>query len=379
MNITLVISSLRGGGAERVMSVMANYWVTRGKNVTLITLDSKLSDAYRIDPRVRRIGLDLVKKSKTPLVALKNNIVRIIKLRKAIQEYKGEVVISFIDHMSITTLLAVLGTHIKVIISERNDPRQYTIGPVWEKLRRWSYPRADALVVQTIAVSNWARGLVSGSIVRVIPNPVPLIETNIGIDSPLKDRSPFIVSMGRLVHQKGFDQLLEAFSICRNWHKNWSLIIMGEGPKRDELEKLANRLGIKESVIFMGWTKDPYTVLQQAEFYVLSSRYEGFPNALLEAMSCGLPVISYDCPSGPSDIINHGENGLLLPQGDLEAMVASIKRLMENKKERQRMGSCAREVVKKYSVEKVMMQWDRLLVDVMDKGNTKELNQQELM
>ena len=368
MNITLIISSLSCGGAERVMSIMANYWADRGNNITLITLSSNENDFYTLDSRIKRIGLDLMHNSTTRWEAIKNNYARLKRLRKAIRQSRANVVISFIDNINVMTLLAVTCMRMNVVISERIDPRQHYIGSLWNGLRRWLYPRTDSIVVQTTEVKdNWAAGIVSEEKIHVIPNPVESISETSVSDVSLIFKSPFIVAMGRLVPQKGFDILLKAFAQCSEQHEDWSLVILGEGPERKYLETCAQQLCIESRVHLPGRVQGPHIILEQAEIFVLSSRYEGFPNALLEAMSCGLPVISFDCPSGPGDIINQGDNGVLVPEEDVNSLADAMKRLMTDKAERQKLGKQAHTISKRFSVENVMGQWDALLKIATDR------------
>lgn len=365
MRLALVLPSMSCGGAQRVMSIMSNYWVKGGNDIMLITIDSEENDFYSLDHRVRRVGFDLLRGSTSLWAAIKNNIIRIACLRKTIKMYKPDAVISFIDHTNVMTILAAFGLHVAVVVSERNDPRQYSIGIIKDFLRRWIYPRADALVVQTTELSKWAEKIVHYERVHVIPNPLLLLpETDISSEY-LKIESPFIVAMGRLVTQKGFDMLLEAFAQCSNDHKEWSLVILGEGPQRNDLKDLSRKLGIESHVYFPGRIHSPHTVLQQAEIFVLSSRYEGFPNALLEAMSCGLPVVSFNCPTGPGDIISDGQNGLLIPTGNVMALAEAMNDLINDDIKRKRIGDGASLVAERFSVDKVMRVWDDMLSKVM--------------
>ncbi len=359
MNITLVISSLSSGGAERVISIMANYWVGVDNSITLITIDSKENDFYVLDARISRIGLDLMRNSSSHWDAIKNNYTRLKRLRKAIKQSRANVVISFIDNMNIMTLLAVMGMRINVVISERNDPRQYSIGYVWDRLRLWIYPKADAIVVQTIQVKNWAEEKALNNRIEIVPNPVLPVAVEKDAKNPYRLNRPFVVSMGRLVPQKGFDQLIEAFA--RIHDDRWSLVIIGEGPERKNLEFLIKQLNLENRIYLTGRISEPNSILKQAELFVLSSKYEGFPNALLESMSCGLAVISFDCPSGPGEIIKHRENGMLVPPMDFEGLSVAMNELICDKSLRKKLGIRARDVTEEYSVKKVMGLWDRLL------------------
>jgi glycosyltransferase involved in cell wall biosynthesis len=167
--------------------------------------------------------------------------------------------------------------------------------------------------------------------------------------------------MGRLNPQKGFDLLLQAFARCAEKHADWSLMILGEGDERPRLEAMASDLGIKDRVTMPGLVKDPLRILRGTDLFVLSSRYEGFPMALVEAMACKLPVISTDCPSGPRDIVRDGVNAILVPPNDVNALAGAMDRLMANQAERQRLGANAVQVIERFSVEKVMNIWDNLL------------------
>jgi glycosyltransferase involved in cell wall biosynthesis len=168
-----------------------------------------------------------------------------------------------------------------------------------------------------------------------------------------------IVAMGRMRHQKGFDLLLKAFASCSN--PEWRLVIFGEGQERKGFELLIRELGLEGKVFMPGVVKDSMSLLKQADLFVMSSRFEGFPNALLEAMACGLPVISFDCPSGPGEIIRNGVDGLLVAPEDVNAMADAMKRLMADGEERKRLGTRAIEVLDRFGIEKVMKKWEELL------------------
>lgn len=363
MKIALVNSSLDCGGAQRVMAIMANYWASRGEDVTLITLDRTDRDFYPLDRRIRRIGLGLIAPSPNMYVAFKSNIRQIRRLRAAMRECEPNAVISFLDKMNVVTLIATLGLRVPVVISERVDPRVHTIEPIWSKLRCWLYPRAHALVVQTTTVSDWALRFLPDSQVHVIPNPVEIKTGNAAAATvDINIRPPLVIAVGRLQAQKGFDLLVQATAQCEQ--RNWSLLILGEGPDRERLESMVKQYGLETRVHMPGNVSSVVSALRQACMFVLSSRYEGFPNALLEAMSCGLPVISFDCPSGPGDIIEDGVNGVLVPAEDVQGLACAIDRLMTDRNERQRLGDEARNVITMFSIEKIMDSWQQLLVEM---------------
>ncbi len=172
MRITFVIASLSSGGAERVVSLMANYWVNTNKSVTIITLADKNDDFYFIDERVKRVSIGLAHESNNLFLKIFNNILRIVKLRKEITINKPDVVISFIDTMNVLTLISLLGTNIPVIVSERTDPMMHSIGRIWSLLRKLSYRKAKAIVVQTTKINSWINNNLKLKNSYIIPNPI---------------------------------------------------------------------------------------------------------------------------------------------------------------------------------------------------------------
>ena len=366
MRITLIISTLGAGGAERTMSLMANYWVQHGRNVTLVTLASTEADFYALDSRVQRVGLGLMGNSLNFIVAVWNNVLRVWRLRQKIKDSQPDVIISFVDKTNVLALASSLGLRRPVITSEQIDPRQYEIGFIWERMRRLMYPKAAAVVMQTHDVRPWAERMVERERVYVIPSPVHVPTKDIESSDPHGPRGSerLVAAMGRLKRQKGFDLLLQAFAQCSSKHANWSLLILGEGEERACLEALVRELGIKDRVAMPGCVQDPSRILRRADLFVLSSRYEGFPNALLEAMACNLPVISTDCPSGPRDIVRNGVNAVLIPANDVNALARSMDCLMGDETERQRLGANAGEVTERFSLEKIMNMWDKVLTRI---------------
>jgi len=343
------------------MSRMADYWAASGWDVTLVTLDSADSDFYPLDRRVRRVALGLAAYSATAVAAVVNNLARVRRLRAEILNHDPDVVISFVDCMNVLTLMATWRLSVAVIVSERNDPRHHAIGPVWHRLRSRLYRRAKALVVQSVAVRQWAEEIAPPSRVYVIPNPVSAVPPGENEHDGIAVTKPFVVAMARLVPQKGIDLLIEAFARCAQTRAQWSLVILGEGAEREALTEQVARLGVAQRVHLPGRLKTPAGVLRKAELFVLSSRHEGFPNALLEAMCLGLPAISFDCPSGPDEIIRHGVDGVLVPPEDVAALADAMGRLMDDEHERRRLGERATQVAERFSMAKVMLQWEQVI------------------
>ena len=199
---------------------------------------------------------------------------------------------------------------------------------------------------------------------RVIPNPVgrPACE-NRGVDIEASAEDRTLVAAGRLVPQKGFDLLIRAFAAIAREQSDWTLVIWGEGPMREDLETLRDQFGLIGRVRLPGITRSLASEFSAADLFVLSSRYEGFPNVLCEAMALGLPTVSFDCPSGPGDILRDGVDGVLVPPEDVSALAKALGRLMGDATERRRLGSRASEIAERFSLEKVMSLWEEAIHD----------------
>ncbi len=370
LRLALVISSLAPGGAERVMSLIASYWAESGHEITLITLDSAASDFYDVHPGVRRVALDLLTRRGKDGWA-RTNRRRIAALRRELRRTQFDVVISFMEAVNLLTLIAAIGSKTPVIVSERTDPGQFRIPHVQHRLRPILYRRAHGLVVQTEGVRRWADRIVDPSIVRVIPNPVRRPQSGSERTPPQLPEGPFVLGVGRLTVEKGFDLLVEAFARCVAHQPEWSLVIVGEGDEQNRLEQLAMRLGVSEQVRLVGRVRHPASVFEAASLFVLPSRFEGFPNALLEAMACGLTVISADCDSGPREIVRDGVDGVLVRSGEVDALVDAMERLMSTPALRARLASRATEVLERFSLERVMREWESLVWNVSTHGKKR--------
>lgn len=337
---------------------MANRWVTLGDEVSLITY-LKEEDFFPLDERVVRIRLTTGQTRSTAPQRIVSNLARLLRLRWAIRSQRPDVVLSFIDRTNVTTLLAVRGLGIPVVVSERVDPSQETLPPIWSRLRSRTYPRADAVVTQTHAAARWVQEACPGASMVVVPNPVPVVA---GSQMWTADRAgPIVLGIGRLHPQKGFDVLIRAFSLCRSEHPEWRVEILGEGESRQELEALISELGLADTVSMPGSVTDVLGRLQRAGIFVLSSQFEGFPNALLEAMAVGVPTISTSCRSGPTDIVEHMRNGLLVPVADVRVMSAALHKLMGDPALRAQLASNTSEVAHRLGEESVFQQWDELV------------------
>lgn len=371
IKVLLVIYSLPSGGAERVMSVMANYWTERNWDVTLLTIENKAGDFYELNPAIQRINLDLGEDAHSFLDGLKNNYHHIKAIRKVYKQQQPECIISFMDTTNILAILAATGINIPVIVSERINPNSISNGAVWDKLRSWAYPHTSSLVVQTEDIADWGRAFVNQKKIDIIPNPVWINDHDLESDEADKnvldvptsigDDTFLIFAMGRLDHQKGFDTLIKAFKGSNLAEQNAHLIILGEGELRPELEQLVLKQELNQNVHLPGRVAKPHPIIKNADIFVLSSRYEGFPNVLVEAMAIGCAVISTDCPSGPSVIIEDNVNGLLVPVDDVDRLADKMKDLFEDPAKRELLSQNAIKVRETYSIESVMGQWESVI------------------
>lgn len=359
MRIAFLIHELGPGGAERVMVHLANGLVDRGHEVTIHTLSTKSEDSfYRLDSRVKhhRLGFNVLPAREGLFWTLEHVIRLVLNLRSHLQTEGPEVLVAFIDVTNVFALLASIGLRLPVIVSERSDPRSAPLRRVWKIARQLSYPLAAALVVQSAEVRNWFPPWIRRK-TFVISNPVPPPPTRI-TQHVVEGNSGRVIAVGRLGPEKGFDLLLETFARLAPSFPNWELEIWGEGPDRTSLEALRDCLGLEGRVRLSGTTVDIHARYAQADLFVLSSRLEGFPNALCEAMSHGLPVVATSCSGGVRDILRHGVDGLLVPPEDSHALGAAFASLMGDPSRRASLGEAAKEVVRRFSLGDVLDSWE---------------------
>jgi len=363
VKLLFFISHLQCGGAERVCVTLCNHWADRGWDITLATFDDGSQPPFfPLSPRVRHVPLGLHRRSTRLVHSVLNNARRVARLRKFVREQQPERILSFIDATNVLALIAAAGTGIPVVVGERVDPAQHPIPVAWRILRRLAYRRAFATAVQTRSSAAFFPASWQGRIV-VIPNPIPEI-------APKSEEAPeragarrSILAMGRLERQKGFDLLIRAFASIAPTRPEWDLTILGEGSERNALAEEISRLGLSGRIALPGREPDALGALRRADLFVLSSRYEGFPNALCEAMACGLPVISFDCPSGPADIVSDGVDGRLVPAEDVNALAAAMTELTGDAALRGAFGARATAVAARFSVERIAAIWERVLQD----------------
>jgi glycosyltransferase involved in cell wall biosynthesis len=372
MRLVFVIATLECGGAQRVAALLCSEWAERGFPVTILTFEGVESRPFfPLDPRVEIEALDLLGRSSGRLDGVVRNVARVRTLRRAVLRRRPDVVLSFLDSTNVLTLLATRGLRIPVVVSERIDPRLRDLGRGWAALRRLTYPWAQAVVVQTRGAAArfpWLRRPP-----EIVANPVPSPTA----PAPTEPASgaPRIFAMGRLTPQKGFDVLLRSFAAVAATRPDVRLAIAGDGPEAPALRLLASDLGLGARVEFLGTVADPSPHFRSATVFVLSSRFEGFPNVLLEAMAAGTAVVATDCPSGPAEILEDGTNGLLVPPEDPAALARAIERLLADPALRARLGAGAASVTDRYSVAATVDRWESVIASARARGASIALSE----
>ena len=324
--------SLGGGGAERVVVTLASHYAAQGHAVDLIV--SRREDTYlkEVHPEVR-----------VHYLHTRRRMLAAPRLAKVLREVRPAALLA-----TVNTFAAVLGqrlarTPTRVVLREANTPsialHAKGASPVKraisEMAMRWLYPRADAVVAVSKGVAQDLLNLMPQlkPKLTVIYNPVIDAAFYAKADAPLEHpwfqphQPPVVLAAGRLVALKGYDTLLRAFARVRQ-ETFARLVILGEGPESPNLERLAAELGVAADMDMPGFDPNPFRYMKRAGVFVLSSRYEGLPNVLIQAMACGCPVVSTDCPNGPAEILDGGRYGPLVPVDDVEAMAQAIVRAL---------------------------------------------------
>ena len=370
MNILIFIHSLSSGGAERVTANLANYWAEKDWDITIVTLTGDESDFYQLHPRIKRIALNLDADNQGLLSAIKHNYQRVRALRKVLKQQQPDVALAMMTTANILLALAAKGIGIPVVGSERTYPPMMPLGTVREWLRQHIYGQLDMLVALTKESAEWLKANTKIQKIEIIPNPIAYpIHSQLPVIKPIfLDNSLNLIAVGRLGNEKGFDRLIQAFSALAPRFPEWNLIILGEGDCRQSLEQQIAELGLEQRVSMPGVVGNLGDWYAGADLYVMTSLFEGFPNALAEAMSYGLPAVSVDCDTGPRDIIRHQVDGLLVPQNDHHALVETLKMLMGDKMLRQQYAERSVEIRERLSIENISSLWEGVFESFSLKG-----------
>ena len=359
------------GGAEKAALLIAKYLNDNGFDLNIIVIDDGNS-FFEVPKGCKIIGLNINKKSNNYFAGLINNIERISVIKSSISNLRLQTLISFTTKPNVLAIISCIGTPTKCIINQQSPSlislKYLTQSKfrtfIWVSLSKIFYRYADNLV----CVSNF----ISDSIIwvndnnkRIIYNPL----SNTSFESELEPAIElpkgyiYIVGMGRIIKQKGFDLLIKSFSLLEKNNPKLRLVIIGDGNQLNNLKDYSHSLGIADKIIFHGNITNPFPVLKQCQIFVLSSRWEAFGNVIIEAMSLSLPVICFDIPGGPREIIDHKVNGLLVKSGNIEALAKGIDKLICDKILRKSIELESLKVAETYSLARIGEKWHELLSD----------------
>lgn len=345
-DIVMVTGSMIRGGAEGVLASVANGLAQRGWRIHIVSILFDQCD-YELDPSIKYISIAQPQNNQildTPRM--------VGSLRKVIKAIKPDVVISFMVTVSIVTWVATRGLKVKYIPSERNDPDKGTNGLI-KILQDKAYGAADVVVFQTTRAKNFFSARIQKKGI-IIPNPVSKMPEASSV------KSKRIVTVGRLEEQKNQKLLIEAFKSIHDAYKQYSVDIYGDGSLMQALSDYIEKAGLEGTVRLCGKVENVPEKIRDAYMFVLPSDYEGLSNALLEAMSVGLPCITTNC-AGSDDAIQNGVNGLIVPIRDKNAMAQAMRRLMDNPEGASEMGIKARSSMDRYNYDVIIDQWEAAL------------------
>lgn len=341
------------GGAEKTMVMLANYLVKKGYEVSLCSIDGN-SKMYDIDAKVIFEGKELNNYNK-----LSNHWEMLVNTNRYLKKYRPDIVISFwLQPVAYGFVLAKL-FKMKLFYSERNDPkREY--GFISRILRKIAIVMSDGLIFQTQDALNYFKKYSEKSI--VIPNPIYFTKEQYPYIEKKDNR---IVNVGRLSEQKNQSLLIDAFYQISKQHTDVTLEIYGYGSLEEELRSQIQNLDLKNRIFLKGTSKNILDEIKSARLFVLSSKYEGMPNALIESLGLGIPTISSDCPiGGPKFLIQHGENGLLFKNNDIDDLVEKMNTLLSNKEKSNKYAMKGRKILDKLNQDKIFSIWESFVNNI---------------
>ncbi|CAM4353885.1 glycosyltransferase family 4 protein [Palleronia rufa] len=361
--IVLVQSGLGSGGTEKIVAMLAGHFGSRGHEVVVLAIHGSPANGYYTMPE--RTVVRSMEAEEGPDAA-KRTMRRVSWLRKTFQDVRPDLIVSFLTKINIQTTAACFGMSIPRIASERNNFKTQPMHWLWRLAMAPTLAMANAVVMLTSgsmnALPEYARRRA-----RVIPNPCPPIVRHPPISVPQR-----LIAVGRLCDQKGFDTLIRAVALARQNVPDLSLTIYGEGEKRGELEALRDTLELSGAVAMPGRSVNPHDWVGEGGIFALSSRYEGFPNVLSEALAHGFAIATTRCDWGPEDLIEQGRSGLMVPVDDARAMAATLERLWGDEVLRLRLAQEGVNRAELFCQNAVLSRWEDVVRDVLDGRHTHE-------
>lgn len=351
--ITIFDGTLEKGGAERVISILTNKMINRGINVEILLFYNRKIH-YQINEKIKITTIE-------GETGTTNPIKNLFWMRKYLKNNTG-CLVSFLAPFNIFALVASFALKIPVVVADRNDPRKVPEKFIIRKLRDFLYVFADKIVVQTTYNRDYFSRLLKRKTV-IIHNPVDLRESTsmaLNIEKKMK-----IVSVGRLMKQKNQKLLINSFFKVHQKYPEYSLFLYGEGPERDSLELLIKEKNLEDSVFLKGQVDNIFEEIADSKVFVLSSNYEGMPNALIEAMCLGLPVISTNV-SGASDLIENNINGIIIDVNSEEQLTNAMFKMLEDTQFRNDCASNAVSIAKRLDSDVICNQWIKTIGEVYE-------------
>lgn len=361
---------MTGGGAARVAAILIDQWSRMGIDAYLTTFEPKgAPSAYEISPAVQRIQIGYFASAQNPLGMLSTNWGRIRELRNVLRAVRPQAVVSFLLEANVVAVMAAQGLNIPVYISERNHPAHLRLSAPKRMIRRQLYPRASELCVQTTDIAKWFKEHLRIDC-QVIPNPVNAADSTLrpsSLETGRPGETHRLLALGRLESQKGFDLLIKAFAMIAPEFPEWTLIIHGEGAERRALEEQINQLGLAKRAVLPGTTREPLAKLLAADIYVHPARFEGYPNALLEALVAARCVVATDCPGATREVLADGRYGLLARNEDVTGLAERLREAMGNAGLRERFSRLSHEAVRELTPSAIAQRWLDLIAGTLRK------------
>lgn len=349
---------------------LANCFAERGWQVVILTNTGIDEDFYLVDPKVKRHSLKSVRASRNIGQALKNNYFRVRGVRKKIVNEKPEYCLAMMSTAIIILGIAGFGKKLRTIGCEHTHPPTLRTRWIWSALRWCVYGQMTQLVTLTEESRKWIETKTLAKSSKVIPNPVtypiPAAAPIVSFSQKKKElgKKKILIAVGRLAFEKGFDRLINAFSILTVRFPEWGLLIVGEGSLRYDLEKQIAESRLGDCVALSGVVGNLSDWYSGSDLFAMTSLFEGFPNTLIEALAYGLPVVAADCETGPREIVRQNVDGLLVPQNNAGALISALGRLMGDSDLRASFAERAVEARGRFAVERIVDQWESLFAEI---------------
>lgn len=351
MDVSFIAANLNSGGAERVMSLLANQFIENGYGVEFIFLKKDI----RFYPLHQNIKIKVAEKE----CGSNSLIKKLLWMRKHIQQDKPDAIFAFRIAIYCVTLISLLGIKVPDIASERNDPRFNSLA--WKAIQAVLLPLTDRFVVQTQQIKDYFPKFIQKK-TDIIFNPVT--EKVFLLPSVPKEKR--IISVGRLHSQKNQKMMIEAFARVSEEFPEWKLVIYGEGPEREALELRIKNLELRKQILLPGRSENIIDELNRSEIFAFSSDYEGMSNAVVEAFCVGLPIITTKV-SGTEDFITENKNGFLLERNDIDGMEKAMRKLMSDENQRKSIGNNNRQQANIFKIEHIFQQWENVVNKVVNR------------